>query len=650
MDFQEIGQNREWIMTRKNLFLLISLVLVQIPFLFFSLYFLISEFNSLCPNKDFLLWDADLRFIKSLKLMDSLRHLEVFSFFFQLLDSPTWPVLRNLVQILVFFVGGISTYNDIIITILTFGVLIGLVLHVLFYILEKQWIVALLFLPIWISFFLSPPILAYTFSAMLEIQGSVFFLASVYYLFLFYKDDEFLIKKSILIKLSLSTFALFQTKYPYGYLMIVSILVLHISLYLDETVLFFTRYIAYISHNIKKQYRLIFVIFLFLTYIILPDSILKGKSKNYIKYGIIVFLALDFYVYLFNQKKELFNLKFDRLIGIFLFVFMPIVIFVLMHPDRFSSSSSTLAHVQSEGHAVGEVVEKGLDYYLVFIKAITSHSFLPEWIGIFLLISLIVSSIIGYIKYFKLKQIEPHFFFSLFPLLSIFILTFFTPNHQARHVYHLLPTIAVGFMLLVLKSYDKSKWIFYGLLFLISISSVIPFSKKFTSKFSGENICYAGKNKDDYFTPREVERLFSEVNQDAIFFNFINPNHVNKADVELVLAKMAYTKKLKWNIDPKTFKKHPREEGYNAVYLITDSCEKDYLPETWFKNLHNSIHLKKIDDPKLSICYEVESKGKAFIIAPPFPAKNFMDRKVYRDQKFSTGEGCLQIIHFLILP
>ena len=85
--------------------------------------------------------------------------------------------------------------------------------------------------------------------------------------------------------------------------------------------------------------------------------------------------AIDFYLYVFRQKAELFNLNFQRLTNIFYMGDIANCRFVLMHPDRFSSSSSTLAHVQAEGHMVGEVVEKNLDYYMVFIKAISNHSF-----------------------------------------------------------------------------------------------------------------------------------------------------------------------------------------------------------------------------------------------------------------------------------
>lgn len=52
------------------------------------------------------------------------------------------------------------------------------------------------------------------------------------------------------------------------------------------------------------------------------------------------------------------NLKFERLVTLLKWVYLPIVIFVLTHPDRFSSSSSSLVHIQTEGHMVGVTLEK----------------------------------------------------------------------------------------------------------------------------------------------------------------------------------------------------------------------------------------------------------------------------------------------------
>ena len=91
---------------------------------------------------------------------------------------------------MVFLLFGVSAYVDVLITLATFAILIGLVMHVLYYLTDGHWSSGLLFLPIWAMLFLSPPILIYTFSAMLEIQGAVFFLASIYYHLLFYSSEN----------------------------------------------------------------------------------------------------------------------------------------------------------------------------------------------------------------------------------------------------------------------------------------------------------------------------------------------------------------------------------------------------------------------------------------------------------------------------
>ena len=78
-----------------------------------------------CPYPDFLSWDGNLRFISSLRMMDALRSWNIFSFLFQLLDSPTWPILRNLFQILSFFIFGFNGTVDTNLTVFTYVLVIG---------------------------------------------------------------------------------------------------------------------------------------------------------------------------------------------------------------------------------------------------------------------------------------------------------------------------------------------------------------------------------------------------------------------------------------------------------------------------------------------------------------------------------------------
>lgn len=110
--------------------------------------------------------------------------------------------------------------------------------------------------------------------------GSFIFLASIYYLYYFYQKQDSYKDKFLLLKLSLSVFALLNTKFPYGYLFILALFLVHTSLYFEEVILFGTRYIAYITNEFKKQYRIMAIMLLILIYLLFPASILKGKAKH----------------------------------------------------------------------------------------------------------------------------------------------------------------------------------------------------------------------------------------------------------------------------------------------------------------------------------------------------------------------------------
>ena len=101
-------------------------------FITFLFIFLLNEKFLECPYIDFLSWDGNLRFITSLRMMDSIRNFELFSFFKLLLDAPTWPTFRNLIQSSVFFVFGGNGKTDTFITV-SFLVLTSISFPIIFY-------------------------------------------------------------------------------------------------------------------------------------------------------------------------------------------------------------------------------------------------------------------------------------------------------------------------------------------------------------------------------------------------------------------------------------------------------------------------------------------------------------------------------------
>ncbi|MCB1156828.1 MAG: hypothetical protein H7A25_00370 [Leptospiraceae bacterium] len=568
--------------TKKILVLL--LFVLQLPLWTYAFYLLFENFQLNCPNKDVLSWDADLRYITSLQMMDNLRNGNLFTFLFQILDSPTWPVLRNLVQVFLFLLAGHSTYLDVLITFFTAGILLISLAYILYKEFGLQVTFPLGFFLISSIFFISYPLNVYSLSAMLEIQGALFFCLSSYYLSKFLNEVEEKKERSYLFFTGLYSFGLFWTKYPYGYMFLFSAILLYFSLYPLPTLLFGLRYLAYITHFFKKYYKTWgFLFLLLLSYLFIPE---KGKLKQYIKYLIVLILVFDFYNYFFKQKKELFNLGYRKTIGLLQWLLLPIISWVLINPDRFSSSGSTLAHVQMEGHEIGKTVSKGWEYYTIYFRSITQEGFGDNLPALLLLLLLLLSCLIAYKTFQKEKKILPYYSLSFQILLSILGITFLTPNHQARHIYHMYPAIGLSAVLFLLSFSYKPSSLRWFLILLLTIGIVYPIQQQFQSGFTKKEVCFTGKNSNDYILPRNIKNnMQKELNENAIILNLINPEHVNKADTELFLYQIAYDKKLKIYHNPGKRKKF-LWRNFPYLYIISETCKLPGKEETILKSLN----------------------------------------------------------------
>lgn len=591
---------------KKSIITSLFFILVQTPIIAIGLFFLFNTFLNTCPNTEVLTWDADLRFVKTLHMMDNFRNLEPVSFLFQIVDSPTWPVLRNLIQGLLFFITGPSQKVDVYITFFTFILLIVLLSHILYYITQDLKFLAILFFISWSPLLLSPPILIYTFTAMLEIQGALFFVLTCYYLALFYKEENPASNKALLWKILLSSFALFSTKYPYGYMLLLSLFLFHTAFYFQETVLYFSRYIAYVFYKFKYKLHFHLIILLVLLFLFAPAHVLHGKVKSQMLYAAALIFCIDFFYYALKRGAEHLNLGFAKIHSLIIRVALPISAWVLIHPDRFTSSSSTVAHIQAEGHEVGKIVEKNLDYYLVFFKAISIDSFNPNYIGVLLFLGMMVSIAVGTVYFLRHKEVKPYLLISSQILISILFLTFLTPNHQARHIYHFLPALSLNFALLLWDLRNTNRLMGTVFIGVFAILFVLPLQSKFREKFAGEEVCYTGKNINDYKLPMwidaEVKHLLKS---NSIIINRIDPNHVNKADAELLISKAAYENRVKVFFDPKKF--HKIQNDFTSCYVIGNQCsgEEAFKENSFFKHHPEFEHDSELKLKSDSGCIEI---------------------------------------------
>ncbi len=588
-----------------------------LPIFFFAFLFLPIKlyklYNDTCINKDFLSWDGDLRAIKTIELINHLRNFDLVSYIISILDAPTWPTFRNFIEsIFLFSTNSISIESIPIFTMIT-GILVLVLIAYVCLKLETSFITKfLILLSSYFSIYISKEFLIYSFSAMLEIQGAFFFLLSIYFLHQFY-SEEYKSVPNLKWKLFLSVFLLFQTKYPYGYLFVFSLLIFHLIHYFSDTLFFALRYLIYLFYSPKKNYRLFGLSILFLAMLFLPSSFLKGKVSTYLKYFIFILLILDFTIYLIRQKAELINLKYDRILILFQFIILPILFFVAIHPDRFGSSSGTIAHVQSEGNLVGVEVTKDLAYYSLFVNSLMDAT------HIIYLILLISAIFLGYKNYKNKKEIHFSYLGSFLILLSIFILTFLTGNHQSRHIYHFIPAV----FLVGLFSFDMIRIEKLKLFFLLLLSIFFGFKIYDFYKISSPNLCFSGKENYIYELPRKVYDLVKEKNlleDGSIILNAINPIHLNKADTELVLEKLAFEKKIKIDFDTKRLRYY-QDKKHKKILFIWDSCDGFHNGTlgNYFNYLSNHFQIEKSYSSSLhsEIIVLKEGIGKIELVKDP---------------------------------
>ncbi len=529
-----------------------------------------------CPYPEFLSWDGNLRFITALRMMDSIRNFDVFNFLKLLFDAPTWPTLRNLIQTIVFFVFEGNGKTDTYITV-SFLILTSISFPIIFYnsknnlrsILHSSFGLLLLFY--------SNTYLLYSYSTMLEVQGGLFSLLFIYF---FYR---FQIQKSTILPVFISLFLAFQTKYPYGYINIFFIIIYYIIFYNSDFYKLLTEYSLFLT-NKKIIFTYIFL-FLMIGVSILFKNNLPGKLSFYLKYFfILIFSTINSVFIIKNFRKS--KSKFSEILS---YVVVPILLFTILHPDRVGSSIGTISHIQSDGKAVGDITKHDFNYYISFFYTIYYDIWNNSELGMLFFIiqcfsllavakiltitssSLYFNKKLNIIEFFRilLNKIElnrdkflrknPSFIYSFYLLISLIGLTFLTPNHQSRHVFHLYPILIVGTLLyfnqislkLKIKRYKNNlvNFIFYTkkIIYLLFFIMLFIYLNQFilniyTNKFKDKYLCYGGII-DIYNTPLFFEKeLPAILNENTFLINKIEPEHLNKVDTELVFSKIAYSK------------------------------------------------------------------------------------------------------------
>ena len=64
-----------------------------------------------------------------------------------------------------------------------------------------------------------------------------------------------------------------------------------------------------------------------------------------------------------------------KLYFIIKWIFFPIILWIMIQPDRFGSYSGQITHVETQGFNPGQEIDKNLDYLLVFFTEYIFNGF-----------------------------------------------------------------------------------------------------------------------------------------------------------------------------------------------------------------------------------------------------------------------------------
>lgn len=538
--------------------LLISLGLFLPQFVILGIYFqkLYSKFVSFCPNQNFLTWDPDARLITSIRLAEAFRSFDPITVLRLTFDSPTWPVLRNFpeaIAVLMFGAGGTP------VSLFTFVELIVLFLIVpwiLFRFNEsKDWIgVSLLFPLIWAGLLQNPGFMHYSFSGMLEIQGGLFYLPAVLSFWELQRSSDERKNSYSPWFLCISANLLFHTKYPYGYIFIFfGCLFLFVFRFEETKTIIFKILNSYGLFRGARSFAsvpiLISIFFVVLSFVLSKEA-LPGKSKAFLRYaGALVFwisISVAFWKIFYasklrkndneNSSREAISSDGNFFVwkNFWTYVILPIGSWVLLHPDRFSSSSSTIQHAQGAGLLPGQ----GDDsiFSLTYFYEIVENSSYAPFGGWILGFGLVLGILLGSFRYQKTKKVAASFFIFLSVLISIVGLTLMTPNHQPRHIYHLYPALSIAIALFCYEEFfSETNRIFSVLVYSIFLIFTLGhWTWKNHSLWERTNLCFSGVDRGLFFTADDAEEVFKKsVDRPSVLWNQLPLEHHNRPDVTL---------------------------------------------------------------------------------------------------------------------
>ncbi|TGL64510.1 hypothetical protein [Leptospira sarikeiensis] len=576
-----------------------------------------QNFLEICPIKDLLTWDENIRLTAVYDQYQDFRDGKLWRAFVPFLEAATWPPLRPIFSLLLLATPGEwpITWKDSFLGLIFYALCFPSIIYIVSRISGSYLFGALVSIFVLALSLHTSETPAYSLSSMLETQG-MFVLLWVYWgLYKLYDSVKDLkagqklpVGSKVGVLISVVLISLFFTKYPYG-------LLLFISIFLYELISRFPEWIGFVRFSIQKHYkgiRLLFLIVVVLLVLSLPvlrvvtDWNLDQRSFKKVLYVLTVLLFLDFNYFLYKNRKELAEVSPPSIRILYLYAILPCFIWLFSNLDRVMS----LVNAQM-------IVNKFVRSFILSLfespsdKFPASHVFSEPWI--FRLFFLFVLLIIGYWLYAgrkekinsdssqgngaidsalaKLQSLSwPKFFRD--PLFAITVIVFLqyividasTGNKQLRHVFYPLPALLSILSLWFVRSEEvfekRSRSVFYAVFILFFIWTSSLFIREgglFTETYSTKNqFCLKGFDTVTFQPAREFAEEIDPTGKYIAFNafheeeNFQIPGRILASEFDL-LFRQKTVEKGKYRNDGK-YKWKSWDEFDKAVY-VGPSCD-----------------------------------------------------------------------------
>lgn len=433
----------------------------------FALELLVSAWGyrqNACPSTDILSWDGNLRLMGAIDQYFDWKAGRWSAAILGLLSAETWPPLRDLLHHLVFALqGSITTDGSVLISTIFLALLLPSALYISVRLLGGWWgaIAASVFCVLVLH---GHEFLRFALTGMLETQAMFFMLWAVYFWYRLYSPSGRASDGSLLLKVRVgvcaSLLGLFFTKYPYGPMFLIAILVVEATLYPRATVELLLQ--LWSSHY--RGWRAALGLAVVVGIVALSKLGAIGDAGRYARFwkALIIlfsFLAVvDLGVLLLGRRDDLWPQLSDTLRTLILGLFLPMLAWLFVYPTRFKTLLGTQQRI---------VESPGLE---TFAEMLLSRSVeIPGAMLVLVSGGLVVvllellqrkggvtaAVVAGGESFAPVRRSLPGWALLAFLGVQLLLLDISTVNRQERHIYHLVPAIVLALLVILMAPLRK---------------------------------------------------------------------------------------------------------------------------------------------------------------------------------------------------